>query len=219
MPTLLEIPQELRDKIFEYVYGVSDAANKRIDIRLLRPSRNIEAEARIPSCQAPQFKDAILVCRQLRVEMSNMQAAAFRRYWNESTFHIGDDGMDLGDSFRTGSDRDMQHVKHFVIHARCDRETVEVGLQFQAGKWTASYYISDRLWSNSTLYLQHGIPAPQGLQTGFDFEEDMRRFSASGAFSGEREAMNPEYGLGFTAEELLVAKSVIDQVIVDWVFL
>ncbi|KAM0706320.1 hypothetical protein Q7P35_005646 [Cladosporium inversicolor] len=193
MPTqanLLSIPQELRDKIFEYFYGVSDAANKRFDIRLLRPSwTTIEpanAEVRIPSYEVPPSKDAILVCRQLYMEMSNMQAAAFRRYWNESTFHISDDAVEFNNSFRAGPDRYTQRFKHFIFHTRCDHEIVEVGLHFRAGKWTASYYISDSLWSLSTVFRQHGVPTPQGLQTSYGFEEDVRTFSASGAFSGER---------------------------------
>lgn len=148
-----------------------------------------------------------------------MQAAAFRRYWNESTFHISDDAVELNNSFRAGPDRDMQRFKHFIFHTRCDHEMVEVGLHFRAGKWTASYYVSDSLWSLSTVFRQHGVPAPQGLQTGYGFEEDVRTFSASGAFSGERKAMNPEAGLGFTAKDLCVAKYVIDQSITDWILL
>jgi hypothetical protein len=219
---LLAIPQELRDKIFEYVYGVSDAANKRINIRLPRLAWNIvdpaKAEARIPSYQAPPSKNAILVCRQLHMEMNNMQATALCRYWDESTFHVRDD-VALSDRFCAGSDRDIQHVKHFVFHVRCMHEMVEVDLHFRTGKWAASFYISDRLWSVSVMFQQFGLPTPQALQPGTGFEEDMRRRSRSGAFSGERETMNPERGMGFTAEDLCVAKFVIDEAIDDWVFL
>ena len=221
--SLLGIPQELRDKIFEYLYGVSDAANDRINIRLPRVHwsnvKSIKAEAMIACYQAPPSKDAILVCRQLYEEMSNMQAAAFRRYWEENTFHICEDDVVLGNRFYAGSDRDMQHAKHFVFHVRCDGEPVEVEMHFRAGKWMPSYYISDRLWSTSVYFQRFGTPAPQGPQPAYEFEGDMRQRSAAGAFSGERETMNPECGLGFTAIDLCVAKSTIDDVIVEWIFL
>jgi hypothetical protein len=220
--SLLGIPQELRDKIFEYVYGVSDAADEHINVMLHRLDWNnmnsAKAEARIASYQAPPSKNAILVCRQLRMEMSNMQAAALRRYWDKSTFHISDDGV-LGDRLFAGSDRDIQHVKHFVFHVLCMHEMIEVELNFRTGKWAASFYISDSLWSASAIFLQLGLPAPQGSQPGVGFAEVVRRFSRAGAFSGERETMNPECGLGFTAIDLCVAKFVIEDAIVDWVFL
>lgn len=220
---LLRIPQELRDNIFEYLYGISDAANDRINIRLPRVHwsnvKSIKAEARIACYQAPPSKDAILVCRQLYEEMSNMQAAAFRHYWNESTFHICEDDVVINNGSCAGSDRDMQHAKHFVFHVRCDEEPVEVELHFRAGKWMPSFYVSDQLWSVSVYFQQHGIPAPQGPQPVYGFEEDMRIRSAPGAFSGERETMNPECGMGFTAEDLCVAKSMMDELIVDWIFL
>ena len=148
-----------------------------------------------------------------------MRAAAFRRYWEESTFHICEDDLVLGNKLCAGSDRGMQSVKHFVFHVRCMHEMIEVELHFRTGKWAASFYISDSLWSASAIFQQLGLPAPQGSQPGVGFAEDVRRLSSSGAFSGERETMNPECGLGFTAIDLCVAKFVIEDSIVDWVFL
>jgi len=202
---------------------VSDAADQRIIMTLAcfswDTTNGAEAEARIASYQAPPSKAAILVCRQLRMEMSNMQVAAFRRCWDESTFHICEDDMAFLNRFCVGPDRDMQHVKHFIFHVRCVNEMIEVELHFRAGKWAASFYVSDQLWSVSTMFQQFGVPAPQGLQPGLGFQEEMRQRSASGAFSGERETMDPESGLGFTAVDLCLARRVIDHSIVDWVFL
>lgn len=142
--SLLGIPQELRNKIFEYVYGEPDAASGLIKLKVLGPSwaagttagpnLTIDASVRIPPSSVPPSKNAILACRQLRIEMSNMQAAAFRRYWSESTFDIYDDRGLLSNIFCAGSDRDLQHIKRFVDQVKWRGKMITVGLHFQAGK-------------------------------------------------------------------------------------
>ena len=102
--SLLGILQELRNKIFEYVYGGSDAASGSIKLKMLgpswaagttaRPNLTIDASARISPSSAPPSENVMLACRQLRIEMSNMQAAAFRRYWSGSTFDIYDTSIE-----------------------------------------------------------------------------------------------------------------------------
>lgn len=180
--SLLGIPQELRNKIFEYVYEEPDAASGSIKLKVLGPSwaagttagpnLTIDASARIPPSSAPPSKTAILACRQLRIEMSNMQAAAFRRYWSESTFDIYDYREQFSKIFCAGSDRDLQHVKRFIYQVKFRGKMTLVRLHFQAGKWIASFCLPDQPWSKMIQDL--GKPAPRGFQRLAGFEEAMR---------------------------------------------
>ena len=144
-----------------------------------------------------------------------MQAAAFRRYWSESTFDMYDDRRLLSDIFYAGSDRDLQHVERFVDQVKWRGKMITVRLHFQAGRWIASFYLPEQPWSKMFQYL--GKPVPRGLQRLAGFEEAMRAHSRSGAFTGERANMNPERGLGFTAKDLHAAKAVFRSLVRNWV--
>ena len=52
-------------------------------------------------------------------------------------------------------------------------------------------------------------PYPRASQRLVGLEKTMRIKSHAGAFSGERENMDPDRGLGFTLEELFEVQSVI----------
>lgn len=223
--SLLGIPQELRNKIFEYVYGEPDKASGWIKLKVLGPSwvagtttgpnLTIDASARIPPSSAPPSKNAILACRQLRIEMSNMQAAAFRRYWSKGTFDTYDYREQLSNIFCAGSDRDLQHARRFVYQVKFRGKMISVRLYFQAGKWIASFCLPDQPWSK--MFQDLGKPAPRGFQHLAGFEEAMRLHYTLGALYGGRANMNPEFGLGFTAKDLHVAKAVFRALIRDWV--
>lgn len=166
--SLLGILQELRNKIFEYIYGEPDAASGSIKVKVLGPSwaagttagpnLTIDASTRISPSSAPPSRNAILTCRQLRIEMSNLQAAAFRRYWSESTFDVYDNRWLLSNIFCAGSDRDLQDIKRFVDQVKCRGKMISVRLNFQAGKWIASFCLPEQPWSEMFQYL--GKPAP-----------------------------------------------------------
>lgn len=201
-----------------------DAANNRIKMRVLGPSwatgftagpnLAIKPAVRIVSHHAPPSKDAILACRQLCTEMSNMQAAAFRRYWSENTFEICDDHVATSDTFYTGSDRDMQHVKHFVVHVKCEDARVAVEVHFQAGNWMASFFAQDHAWSK--IFQWRGRSVPQGLQHLDEFDQEMRVQRTLEAFPGEREILSPGSGPGFTAGDLHRAEFVVHILIHEW---
>ena len=217
--TLLGIPQELRNRIFEYVYDVSDMTSSRVQVELFSTSWGSRKTAvRIPLHQAPPSQNAILLCRQLYIEMSNMQAAAFRQYWSEGTFEIGGDEPRFGDKFYARPNNDLQHVKHylqhvkhFILNARYQLPTFDIGLHFQAGKWIVSFKIPDSFWP------VFGQPpagsVALGSQRVIGFEDQMRITSSTGAFSYERQSMDPECGLGFTAGDLYDAELVVRKLV------
>ena len=224
--TLLGIPQELRNKIFEYVYGLPGVADDSIKTELLAsswiigitggPSLVEDAAIRLNSIQAPPSKDALLVCCQLWFEMRYMQAAAYRRYWSESTFDIRSDYISLADGSCDIPSSELQYAKHFIIHIHYGDAKIAVTLHFQAGKWIGTFSVSSHEWALLRQPSNTNIPAPQGLLCLIGFEDEMRDTSTKGAFSGQR-IMNPERGLGFTPDDLRVAKRAIWSLLYDGV--
>lgn len=72
---LLGIPQELRNKIFEYVFDVLDATGGCVGLLLNSPYIHQPGGvpyAAVKSTQAPPSKDPLLVCRQLHAELRLM---------------------------------------------------------------------------------------------------------------------------------------------------
>ena len=123
------------------------------------PNLAIDPSVGISPVLPPPSKNAILVCRQLYIEMSNMQAATFRQYWSENSFDISDDHGLASNVFCPGPDRDLQHVKRFADHLVFDHLTITVRLHFQAGKWIASFYPPDHpFWSK--IFQSRGKPIP-----------------------------------------------------------
>jgi hypothetical protein len=223
-PTLLGIPQELRNKIFEYVYGLPDAADDCIKTELLassliigittRPSLVEGAAVRLNSNQAPPSKDPLLVCRRLWFELRYMQAAAYRRYWTESTFDICRDHISLADGSCDIPSSELRYAKHFIIHVHYGRAKIAVRLHFQAGKWIGTFRVPSHDWALLRQPSNTNVPAPQGLLCLIGFEDEMRDTSTKGAFSGQQ-TMNPERGLGFTPDHLRVAERAIWSLIYD----
>jgi hypothetical protein len=213
-PTLLGIPQELRNKILGHVYDVSDTPGGGIGLMLDEAGWCCPyglPEAGIQSSEAPPSKNPILVCRQLYKEMRSMQAAAFRQYWSKSTFDasVSCHLEETSDRLYRAADRDLQHIKCFSIS--CGREglgfAVDVECRFQAGRWTASFSFTDHVWMCicDCNGLRRRVSRPRGLLRLVFFDREMRR-QASG---DEPTTMDPDLGAGFTARDMRVARRVV----------
>jgi hypothetical protein len=85
--TLLGIPHELRDAIFEYVYETTSGP---VSLFLYRSGWRETGRPRtqIFHSQVPPSVDLLLLCRHFYTEMRSMQAAAFRQYWGTNAFQI-----------------------------------------------------------------------------------------------------------------------------------
>ena len=220
--TLLGIPPELRTKIFEYIFDLSEAGS-RIKLNMFgyslgpgvsaRSCPDIEPGIRIPVDQAPPTKTAILVCRQLYLEFGDLHAAAFRKYWSQSIFDISRDALQLDSMVHATTNNNLQHVKHFIIHAKCISAIIPVALYFQAGKWIGSFRVSHFAWL--LMGRPPNRPDPRASLRLIGLEKTMRMRSHAGAFSGERENMDPDHGLGFALEDIFEVQSVIAWLLSD----
>jgi hypothetical protein len=213
--TLLGIPQELCNKIFEHVYGLFDAPGGHVALML-----SIEGvycpeipEAAVESSEAPPSKSPILVCRQLYTEMKRMQAEAFRQYWSNNTFDASSSGglHNTTDMLYAVADHDLEHVKHFNILDSCDNVGVAVMVlcRFEAGKWTAAFSVSDRLWKCICDCNGRNRRGPRGPHRLISFDEEMRRQTSTHAST----TMDPDLGTAFTAKDMCTAVRVVHTMI------
>jgi hypothetical protein len=107
-PSLLNLPPELRNMIFSYVYGEA-VANHIILLRFKTGQAGVESD------KAPPNQDSLLVCRQLYHEMKGIQAAAYRRYWMVQKFLIIAD-RDTKKDLHFATTADLQHICHLAVH-------------------------------------------------------------------------------------------------------
>jgi hypothetical protein len=174
-PTLLNIPQELRDKIFEYVYGNSGADDGRVDVVVVKirppwsramlashhilPSREMLASHHtLPS------RDTLLICRQLYSEMHGMRKALYRQFWTANTFHVSysQHSEDLEGRQATFYDG-LLHVKHFVLVIEKSDYRYEADINLAGESTTATARLT---WLRVTPHLQ--------LEVGQDMQDDLR---------------------------------------------
>lgn len=205
--TLLGIPQELRNKIFEHVYSDYGTTASHILADLVNVF-NVQGDVRVQvaSCHSPPSKDAILVCRQIYTEIKKMQAAACRRHWSESTFNINfvESPSNSPAEAYICPGRDLQHAKHFILRTHYRGSLIACHLDFQLGKWTIWFHASERGWYG--LVPGPGWPPePQGPQRLAYFEDELRAYGVPAPFSLGRETVDPELGLGFAAIDLGLA--------------
>ena len=112
-PTLLGIPQELRDMIFSYVYDTFDADNTVL-IFVASWRAGMKSE------EAPRTKDALLVCKQIYAEQKKMQAAAHRRYWTVQRFLLAE-GRHTHGRLQRATKADLQHICRLTVYAYIPR--------------------------------------------------------------------------------------------------
>jgi hypothetical protein len=114
-PTVLNIPQELRDKTFEYVYGNSGTDDGRVDVVVVK-TRPPWSRAGLASHHT--LPSTLLVCRQLYIEMRGMQRALCRQFWTANTIHLSSsqEFRDLEGQHKRAAFYDgLVRAQHFVI--------------------------------------------------------------------------------------------------------
>lgn len=90
---LMTIPRELRIMIYGYVFDYNiDARKKRINIKDEEADSENKSPYLTPKIRlektAPPSKEVILPCRELYLEMRNMQVSAYRHYWTHNRFTL-----------------------------------------------------------------------------------------------------------------------------------
>lgn len=138
-PTLLSIPQELRNKIFEYVYDTTGATHGRVDLVIIDSKNSSQRGTLITSHQTLPCKSPLLICQQIYQEMRGMQKAAYRHFWTSNAFWVS-----FHNSSRTlhrqliASNENMLHIEHFVIVFEKTDHHVEVDINIGGGRTTSS---------------------------------------------------------------------------------
>jgi hypothetical protein len=162
-PTLLGIPQEMLDKIFEEVYEPLDTAGEPIGLFFYGPYWGTECRAAVVPSQAPPLKDSLLVCRRLYVEMGSEQATAFYRCWenNKSQVIRSDESTRSSPMLHAVAGSDLMLAMHFSVPAECLGLTTQTDLHFQVGQWCAFIDVFDALWDKLCHEWQRRVPAGQ----------------------------------------------------------
>ncbi|GAB7329746.1 hypothetical protein MBLNU13_g01475t2 [Cladosporium sp. NU13] len=137
--TLLEIPQELRNKIFEYVYDVCDKPDSCIDVVFHDPALGSATD---------QDSDPRLSSTLRRVQ--KMQAAAIRHYWSKNIFSIESTGPKQlpHHAYQAVRPRDLMHAEPFILQLIGYGLEFPVAIRFEAGQWTASSDVSEDYLEN-----------------------------------------------------------------------
>jgi hypothetical protein len=195
-PTLLTIPQELRDDIFKLVYTTTIDKDEPIELHFVSARR-----AGTESHEAPPTKATLLVCKQLHTEMKKMHAAAVRQYWTTHRFlvnpkraHPSNLHLDLV------ANRDIQHVSSLALLTHCSfsGDDVQVPILFGTSSgWTASLPKT-----RSTHPAPHmELLRRQLFQNTLRVSRVMLRMKRS-SDGYEVSAIDPATGRGFTVREL-----------------
>jgi hypothetical protein len=143
-PTLLDIPQELRDIIFAHVFTPT-SPNSPIDLQIV-PCDNIRQDVRagtLPHEPSPPSKTPILVCRQLYTELKNSHATAYRQYWTSQTFHITGSRPFILSKLRPASDADLRHIHFLTIAPMLKRARTKILITYHfksppTSSWSAT---------------------------------------------------------------------------------
>lgn len=124
-PTLLNIPQELRDQIFAHVYGPADP-NAIVDLRIV-PCYTESDDTLVVQAgtllhqESPPTKGSLLICRQLYTEMKQAHATAYRQFWSSQHFHITTTRAYILDKLRLASEVDLRHIRTLVFAPAVNR--------------------------------------------------------------------------------------------------
>jgi len=153
-PTLLTIPQELRDIIFAHVFTTTPP-NTTIDLRII-PCDNIRQDVRagtLPHEPSPPPNSPLLVCRQLHTELKQNHATAYRHYWTTQTFHVTGSRPFLLPKLRPASEQDLRHVHHLTITPMLKQSRIKILITFHFEPTTSS-------WSATTERSPRSKPRP-----------------------------------------------------------
>jgi hypothetical protein len=152
-PTLLNIPQELRDKIFEYVYGNSGADEGRVDVVVVNTRRPFR-RAMLASHHTLPSRDTLLICRQLYLEMRGMQQALCRQFWTANTIHLSSSQkfkVPEGQHERAAFYDGLMHAHHFVIVVEESDDRCEIDINLAGASTTATARLT---WLSVTPHSQ-----------------------------------------------------------------
>jgi hypothetical protein len=219
LASLMGIPRELRNQIFEYVYNTLDEPGHHVDMRVsIGPfnPQNPEYPLKpgISLSEAPASKSSILVCRQLCAEMKSMNYAAFCRFYT-NTFctrvpHIGD--LPTLTGFDVPEDKNLRYIEHFVVYPSRLGVVVPVDIKFEAGRWNAHVEISNQLWGYVRSHIDRlmRVATPRGPQRLVNFEREMHVNTScdhrKGCFCGR--ISDPKLGRGLTARYIWIAHTI-----------
>jgi hypothetical protein len=139
-PTLLSIPQELRDIIFAHIFTLT-SPNATTDLRIV-PCDNIRQDVRagtLPHEPSPPSKNLLLVCRQLNTELKQAHATAYRHYWGTQTFHITGSRPFILSKLRPISNLDLRHIHRLTIAPMLKRTRIKILIIFCFEPTTSSW--------------------------------------------------------------------------------
>jgi hypothetical protein len=202
-PTLLTIPQELRDDIFKLVYATAVDADNPIGLHIVSTNKaGIESHEASPTTGA-----TLLVCKQLHTKMREIQAAAVRQCWTTHRFHVNPGrARPAGLHLDIVSNRAMAHVSSFTFQTlgfpsltlfapTPGRAKVQVEFDKAYG-WTAS-------WDSSGLDLSWPQTFDRWLEIKRRLADKIDLLSKSRGGDGYLSSIiDPARGWGFTVDEL-----------------
>jgi hypothetical protein len=139
-PTLLTIPQELRDIIFAHIL-TSTSPNSPIDLRIV-PCDNIRQDVRagtLPNEPSPPSNNPLLVCHQLHTELKQARAIAYRQYWAAQNFEITGSRLFILSKLRPTSDPDLRHIHHLTIAPMLKRTRIKILITYHFEPTTSSW--------------------------------------------------------------------------------
>jgi hypothetical protein len=212
-PTLLSIPQELRDIIFAHVFTPT-APNATIDLRIA-PCDNIRQDVRagtLPHEPSPPPKHPLLVCRQLHTELKNSHATAYRQYWTSQTFHITGSRPFILSKLRPASDADLRHIHSLTIAPMLKRTRTKILITYHFEPTTSS-------WSATIERSPMSKPRPGEVDVPWQLTDCARREAflrrLEGVMYGLRNGdevptkVDPAAGRGLDAREMYELSSAI----------
>jgi hypothetical protein len=216
--SLMGIPRETRNQIFQYVYNTLDEPSHPVGMRVrIGPFKPHDPDyllrPQISLSEVPATKSSILACHQLYAEMESMNYAAFRNF-HTNTFCtrvplIGD--LPLLTGFDAPEDKNIRHIERFVVYPSCMGVVVPVDIKFEAGRWNAYVQVSEQLWSlvNYGDWLRR-LAAPRGRHRLVNLERAMHVNTScdhrKGCFCGR--ISDPKLGRGLTARYLWIAHTI-----------
>jgi hypothetical protein len=224
--SLMGIPGELRNQIFEYVYNTPDEPSHYVNMRVrIGPFKPHDSEyllrPLIELSEAPTRKPSIFVCRQLYAEMRTMMDdAAFLKFhtniFRTTVPEFAAPPMLRG--FDAPEDKGLRHVEHFVVCPNPWNEEDAVDIRFEAGRWNAYVEVTQELWSSviwrgATLGSQPLLP--RGRHRLINFEREMHANTSCdhGNDCACGRISDPKLGRGLTARYIWIAQTIVKKLI------
>lgn len=228
-PTLLTIPQELRDTIFAHVFDTT-ALTGTMDLRIIfytdpgTREQSVHAGT-FPQDAAPPTKDALLVCRQLHAEFKQAHAATYRHWWQAQRFAVTIDSPFMIALLRPVAEEYLRRICWLAIAPVTEvgrgRSRVKVLVSF---RFEATTDERKSLWSTAIerspvckARLEEVLP---WHLTGCARREAFLR-SLEGLVddiredSGGIDAVDPMVGRGLTAGEMFALSGAVQTLLLD----